>query len=352
MAYRHVVFAEDYELIGADGMKLVLKALKAAGYQLGLIVTMMEEYEEDDRTWTLHRQFDCVLRNTVIEEEPVLDGRLLKDYLQCYKVDRTEVLFVGSNISDMENATGAGVDCALALWACETPRHVWADYYFPQPYDVWYQLNKITKPFQGNEWVTLAMELQFLAQGGITYTKDFYDKERFTRIREIAAEVMEMGTGLPIEHIKDVFCNETGFQTPKLDSRAAIFRDDKILLVREKGDGQWSLPGGWVDVNETIAGNTVKEVKEEAGLDVVPVRLIALQDRNQHNTPPYAYGICKAFMLCDVISGEFERNMETDASAYFGRDELPPLSLEKVTEEQIQMCFDAYQDEQWTVLVD
>lgn len=352
MAYRHVVFTDDYGLIGADGMKLVLKALKAAGYQLGLIATMMEEYGEDDSAWDLYCQFDCVLHETIIEEEPELDGRLLKEYLQRYEADRTEVLFVGSNISDMENATAAGVDCGLALWANEMLKHVWADFYFPQPYDVWNQLHKITEPFQGAEWVTMAMELQFHAQTGLTYTKDMYDKERFLRIREISAEMMEMGTGLPIAHIRDVFCNETGFQTPKLDSRAAVFRDDKILLVREKLDGLWSLPGGWVDVNQTIAGNTVKEVKEEAGLDVVPVRLIALQDRNQHNTPPYAYGICKAFMLCDVISGEFERNMETDASAYFGRDELPPLSHDKVTKEQIQMCFDAYENKQWVPLVE
>lgn len=96
--------------------------------------------------------------------------------------------------------------------------------------------------------------------------------ERFERLREIAAEMMEEGTGLPIEKVRDVFCNETGFQTPKMDTRAAIFQGDKILLVKEK-NGTWSLPGGWVDVNQSVAENVVKEAKEEAGLDVVPVRM-------------------------------------------------------------------------------
>ena len=135
-------------------------------------------------------------------------------------------------------------------------------------------------------WVDWAMELQFLAQTGLTYTKDPFDKERFERIREISAEIMAHQSDIPLEKVKNLFCNETGFQTPKLDTRAAIFEDDKILLVKEK-NGKWSLPGGWVDVNQSIRSNTEKEVWEEAGLMVKAVRLIALQDRNQHNLPRY-----------------------------------------------------------------
>lgn len=353
MAYRHIVFTDDYEMFCADGMKMLVQALKAAGYQLGMIATeRMEEFEENNSFWELYRQFDCVLHDTVKEEDEELDGRMLKGYMQCHKVDRSEILFIGSDICDMENASKAGIDCGLALWGCENPKHVWSTYYFPQPYDVWNQLNKVMEPFRGKEWVDMAVELQFIAQAGITYTHDQFDKERFERIRQLSAQVMELGTGRPIEHIRDVFCNETGFQTPKLDTRAAIFRHDRILLVREMNSGLWSLPGGWVDVNQTIAGNTVKEVKEEAGLDVIPVRLIALHDRNRHNTPPYAYGICKAFMLCEVISGAFTRNCETDASDYFGLDELPPLSLDKTTKAQIQMCFEAYRNKQWIPVVD
>jgi ADP-ribose pyrophosphatase YjhB (NUDIX family) len=201
------------------------------------------------------------------------------------------------------------------------------------------------------KWLEWAKELQFLAQAGLTYTKDDFDKERFERIRAIAAEMMSLQSGLPLERVKGLFCNETGFQTPKLDTRAAIFAGNKILLVKEK-NGTWSMPGGWVDVMQTIRSNTVKEVREEAGLDVEAVRIIALQDRNKHNKPPYAYNICKVFVLCKVLGGSFEPNIETVESSYFGIDELPVLAEEKNTKEQIEMCFSAYRDENWQVEFD
>ena len=201
------------------------------------------------------------------------------------------------------------------------------------------------------KWLEWAKELQFLAQAGLTYTKDDFDKERFERIRTIAAEMMSLQSGLPLERVKGLFCNETGFQTPKLDTRAAIFADNKILLVKEK-NGTWSMPGGWVDVMQTIRSNTIKEVREEAGLDVKAVRIIALQDRNKHNKPPYAYNICKVFVLCKVLGGSFEPNIETVEGSYFGIDELPTLAEEKNTKEQIEMCFSAYRDENWQVEFD
>lgn len=172
------------------------------------------------------------------------------------------------------------------------------------------------------KWLEWAKELQFLAQVGLTYTKDDFDKERYERIRAIAAEMMSLQSGLPLERVQDLFCNETGFQTPKMDTRAAIFSGNKILLVKEK-NGKWSMPGGWVDVMQTIKSNTVKEVREEAGLDVEAVRIIAMQDRNKHNQPPYAYNVCKVFVLCKVLGGNFQPNIETVDSRYFGLDELP-----------------------------
>jgi len=133
---------------------------------------------------------------------------------------------------------------------------------------------------------------------------------------------------------------------------AVVFKDGKILLVKEKDSGTWSLPGGWVDVNESVGSNTAKEVREEAGLVVEPVRLIAVQDRNRHNKPRYAYGICKIFVLCDIISGEFTPNAETSESGFFGIDELPELMEAKNTPAQVRMCFDAHRDENWAVRFD
>lgn len=201
------------------------------------------------------------------------------------------------------------------------------------------------------QWLDWAKELQFIAQSALAYCKDSFDIERFQRIREISAEILSTYSGLSVEKVKGLFCNENGFQTPKLDTRAAIFDDDKILLVHET-NGTWSLPGDWVDALETIKSNTQKEVKEEAGLEVTASRLIAVQDRNKHNDPPYAYNVCKVFVLCEIIGGEFTANIETTETAYFALDELPVLAEEKTSKEQIAMCFEAYKNPDWQVKFD
>lgn len=201
------------------------------------------------------------------------------------------------------------------------------------------------------QWLDWAKELQFIAQSALAYCKDSFDIERFQRIREISAEILSTYSGLSVEKVKGLFCNENGFQTPKLDTRAAIFDDDKILLVHET-NGTWSLPGGWVDALETIKSNTQKEVKEEAGLEVTASRLIAVQDRNKHNDPPYAYNVCKVFVLCEIIGGEFTATIETTETAYFALDELPVLAEEKTSKEQIAMCFEAYKNPDWQVKFD
>ena len=205
---------------------------------------------------------------------------------------------------------------------------------------------------QNERWLEWAVELQSLAQAGLTYGKDVYDRERYQRIREISAEILSHMSDIPVKRVKDLFCNETGYQTPKLDTRAAIFKDNKILLVREN-NGTWSLPGGWCDVNVSVGENTVKEVKEEAGLDVVAQRIIAVQDRAKHNLPLYAYSVCKVFMLCISTGGEFRENSETTGFDYFTEDNLPNLAGEKNNEEQIRMCFEAYRaGDAWKTLFD
>lgn len=207
------------------------------------------------------------------------------------------------------------------------------------------------KKTQTSPWLDWAVELQALAQGGLHYSRDPFDRERFQRIRDIAAEMLAQKSGLSLETVKGLFCCETGYQTPKLDTRAAVFREGKILLVREN-DGRWSLPGGWVDVNVSVLENTAKEVREEAGLEVVPRRLIAVQDREKHNRPVHAYKVCKIFVMCSVLGGEFTPNIETVASGFFSLDELPKLAEEKNNAEQIKMCFDARRAEHWNVFFD
>ena len=202
------------------------------------------------------------------------------------------------------------------------------------------------------KWLKWAIEIQSRAQAGIEYSNNVYDTERYERLREISAEMINEKSDISLDKVKNLFCNEIGYQTPKIDTRAVIFKDNKILLTHEK-NGTWSLPGGWCDVLESVKSNTLKEVKEETGLDVETIKIIAIQDRNKHNKPIYAYGICKVFVLCNVIGGEFIENIETTEIAYFSIDEIPDnLAEEKTNKEQIEMCFKAYNDEKWQTQFD
>lgn len=203
-----------------------------------------------------------------------------------------------------------------------------------------------------DKWIDFAIRIQSIAQAGLQYGVDPYDLERYGELREIAAEMLTAKTDIPTEKIHDLFCNETGYQTPKVDTRAAVFTDGKILLIHEN-NGTWSLPGGWCDVDQSVASNTVKEVKEEAGLNVSPEKLIAVQDWRKHNVVNFAYGVVKIFVLCRNQGGEFAGNIETTEAAFFGKDELPEnLAAEKCTRKQILMCFEANEDPAWETVFD
>lgn len=186
-----------------------------------------------------------------------------------------------------------------------------------------------------------AMKIQSIAQTGLAYCRDEFDRERYTELRELSAEMLAERTELPVGRVRKLFCGESGYQTPKLDTRAAIVEDGRILLVRER-DGRWALPGGWCDVDRSVAENTVKEALEETGLTVEAERLIAVQDWRRHNACNYIYGIIKIFVLCRAIGGEFAQNIETTETAYFSAEELPErLAVEKTSREQALMCLDA-----------
>lgn len=202
------------------------------------------------------------------------------------------------------------------------------------------------------KWLKWAMEIQSLAQAGLAYTENPYDIERYERLREISAEMVAEKSNISLDKVERLFCNETGYQTPKLDTRAAIFKDNKILLTHEN-NGTWSLPGGWCDVLESVKSNTVKEVKEETGLDAEAVKIISIQDRNKHNKPQYAYGVCKVFVLCNIIGGKFIKNIETTETKYFSLEEIPSnLAEEKTNKEQIEMCFAAFNNQSWQTQFD
>lgn len=203
-----------------------------------------------------------------------------------------------------------------------------------------------------DKWLDFAIRIQSIAQTGLQYGKDKYDKERYEELRKISAEMISVKTDISIDKVYDLFCNETGYQTPKVDTRAAVFIDGKVLLVHEN-NGTWSLPGGWCDVDQSVASNTIKEVKEETGFNVSAEKLIAVQDWRKHNVTNYAYGVVKIFVLCKYESGRFESNIETTDIAFFKKSEIPEnLAVEKCTKEQIMMCFEAFENLNYTTIFD
>jgi ADP-ribose pyrophosphatase YjhB (NUDIX family) len=190
------------------------------------------------------------------------------------------------------------------------------------------------------KWLELAKELQSIAQAGLTYSKDIYDLERFEQIRQLSIKVMSQFTDTDMTVVKQLFANETGYATPKVDIRAVVFRDEKILMVREKSDGGWALPGGWADIGFTPTEVAIKEVREEAGFEVQPVKLLAILDKKCHPHPPSPYHVYKVFIQCDIVGGKGKEGMETSAVSFFGENEWPELSVERNTDSQIKMLFE------------
>ena len=202
-------------------------------------------------------------------------------------------------------------------------------------------------------WKQWAQELQFLAQCSLAYSKDKFDRERSERIREIACEMLSFKYDLPLEKIKMDFAGEIGYQTPKVETRAAVIKDNKILLVKEQFDGKWALPGGYQDVNMSIRENVIKESSEEAGAVVNPIKVVAVLDYNRHHHVNFPLGMVKIFVLCEYINHSFNENTETLGAEFYSLDDLPELSLTRTTKKQLEMCFECYKDpENWDTIFD
>lgn len=203
------------------------------------------------------------------------------------------------------------------------------------------------------QWLLWARELQAIGQTGLTYGRDQYDRERYQRLQEIAAEMMAQGAGLSdAKPIVELFRQDAGYATPKVDVRAAVFRDKRILLVRETEDGGWTLPGGWADVGDSPSAAAVREVGEESGYKVRARKLAAVYDRDRHGHPPIPFHAYKLFFICDLIGGEPAGSYETDAIDFFVEDSLPPLSLTRVTPDEIHHMFEHYRHPEWPTSFD
>ena len=183
--------------------------------------------------------------------------------------------------------------------------------------------------------------MQALAQSGLAYARDPYDVERYEALRALAVEVLAAHAGLPEGEVRALFAGDAGYATPKLDARGVVFRDDgALLLVRERSDSGWTLPGGWVDVGEAPSEAVEKEVREESGFVVRATKLLAVLDRDRHGHPPLAHHVYKLFLRCEIVGGTAAApGLETDGVAFFAADAVPPLSLTRVTPAQIARLF-------------
>jgi ADP-ribose pyrophosphatase YjhB (NUDIX family) len=202
------------------------------------------------------------------------------------------------------------------------------------------------------KWLRWASQLQSIAQAGLTFSADQYDLDRYEKIRDIAVEILHEHTDIEHKKIRELFASETGYQTPKVDIRASVFKNDKILMVKEKVDGVWSLPGGWADVNTSVSESAVRECFEEAGAIVIPKRIIAIHHANKHNNPLFLYTIYKIFVECELVEDSFRENSETLEAGFFDAGNLPELSTDRNTAGQIRMCFEAKKHEVFETIFD
>lgn len=190
------------------------------------------------------------------------------------------------------------------------------------------------------DWFKLITEIQALAQSGLAYTVNEFDKGRYQRLMQISAAMAAHCTSESVATLENLFSIETGYATPKLDLRSFTLKENKILLVRERIDGLWSLPGGWGDINESPAEAVIRETREESGYEVKVLRLLALWDKHKHQHPQQWPHVYKCFFHCHIEGGEaIEENLEITAVDFFALEKLPPLSLPRVTPQQLQRLY-------------
>jgi ADP-ribose pyrophosphatase YjhB (NUDIX family) len=194
-------------------------------------------------------------------------------------------------------------------------------------------------------WLRWAREVQAIAQTGLHFAASNYDRERYEQLRELAIQAFAEHSNRSEPEVRAIFEQQQGYATPKVDVRGVVFRDDKILLVRERSDGRWTLPGGWADVNDSPSEAVEREILEESGFKAKSRRLLALYDRAKHpHLPPFAFHVYKIFIECELMGGSPLTSYETTAVDFFAEDALPPLSGSRVLPEQIKRCFEMRRD--------
>lgn len=185
------------------------------------------------------------------------------------------------------------------------------------------------------KWLEIAREIQQLAQTGAAFAVTDYEKNRYKRLNEITAEIIDHHTTLEKEAVTKVLMDHPGYATPKIDVRAAVIKDGKILLVQESTDNCWAMPGGWADVGNIPSEVAIRETKEESGFDVKPKKVIGVYDANRVGGRLEFFHAFKIIFLCELIGGEAKSSDETLDVNFFDFNELPPLSANRTNEKHL-----------------
>jgi ADP-ribose pyrophosphatase YjhB (NUDIX family) len=184
-----------------------------------------------------------------------------------------------------------------------------------------------------------ARKVHAIAQNGLEFAHDVFDKERYTQLQDLASSIISAELDIPIGKARAFWDKEEGYATPKVDVRGGVFDGDRVLLVRERSDGGWTLPGGWVDVNDAPSEAVAREIWEESGYRAKPTKLAMLVDKNRHPHPPSIHHIYKLFFLCDLTGGTATVSSETDGVDFFPINALPPLSVGRTLSSQIERLY-------------
>ena len=185
-----------------------------------------------------------------------------------------------------------------------------------------------------------ARKVQAIAQNGLLFSKDSFDRDRYTQLKDLSDSILAAELDIPLGKARALWEKEDGYVTPKVDVRGGVFDGDRVLLVRERSDGRWTLPGGWVDVNDTPSDAVVREIFEESGYRAKATKLAMLVDKNRHPHPPSVHHIYKLFFLCDLTGGAAKTSNETDGVDFFPVHSLPNLSVGRALSSQIERLYE------------
>ncbi|WP_197268693.1 NUDIX hydrolase N-terminal domain-containing protein [Paenibacillus alvei] len=334
----------------------MLQALKKQGIAIGIITGKgRRAYQISNEALGLSPYVDIAITGDEVTK-PKPDPEGIHAALAALHVRADEAIWIGDSNADIEAGLAANVHTIGAKWFGT----VQSATFEKAPHDIFSQPSELTELVQQSlahpaiEWRQLhwAKRIQALAQIGLTYSDNPYDRERYEELRDISVDMMTSCSDVDKEQVRVSFASDTGYATPKVDVRGVVFRDGKLLLVKEKADGAWSLPGGWADIGFSPSEVVVKEIQEESGFQALAIRLLAVLDKRFHQHPPEPNHVYKLFILCDIIGGEAMSGTETSGVGFFAENELPPLSAERNTEAQLRLLFQIHGQPDHAVILD